>query len=106
MSAPTTPAEMADWLEAQRRLDILPDEMTLDIIAYLRRQPTDAQKIEALTLLGDASDAGSAYADEFKDCQREPWRWEYQRYWPMTESAVFAFRQARRALRLLGLPTE
>ena len=98
MSAPTTPAEMADWLEAQRRLDILPDEMTLDIIAYLRAQPTDAQKIEALNL---ASDAGAVGEAVWKSMHvRDP-----NSYVPASLATV-AGRDARKALRLLGLPTE
>ena len=53
MSAPRTPAEMADWLRgfavAQSCFGQHHPQL-FAIAAWIRRQPTDAQKIEALTL--------------------------------------------------------
>ena len=65
MSTPTTPAEMADWLEeyggppsaAHPNAESLSDDWAY-IVQWLRRQPTDAQKIEALMLASDAGVLG------------------------------------------------
>lgn len=84
MSAPTTPAEMADWLEQTFGDELWPsDEDAFGaVIAYLRSVPTDAQKIEALQAerLAVMCRMGGALADEFH--------------------------HHREALRLLGLSTE
>lgn len=55
-----TPAEMADWLELNAR----PHSHTAKwsdfhaIVQFLRRQPTDAQKIEALELAATQAELG------------------------------------------------
>lgn len=95
MSAPRTPAEMADWLEEKWRIDILPEEETLDIVAFLRSLPTDAQKIEALKEAAESAVMGAAAEafDEAGDAQFSG------------VAARSAASDARMALRLLGLPT-
>ena len=57
MSAPRTPAEMADWLKREMwhvTATDEQDEILEQIIAFLRAVPTDAQKIEALEFAGEA----------------------------------------------------
>lgn len=68
-----TPQEMADWLAEQIGNDLLAhDETTArSVLAYLRAQPTDAQKIEALKL---ASDADAAGAGSSRDSKSQPRR--------------------------------
>lgn len=113
MIAPTTPAEMADWLERTARQNgwmfsaLHGDLATFrEIVQTLRRQPTDAQKIEALKLAADAARLGVDVEGDMLTCDAEPWRWAYTRYHPSTAAAEAAAHQARVALRLLGLPTE
>lgn len=101
MSAPTTPAEMADWLEANIVASnyLPPSEADRQafgaIVAYLRAVPTDAQKIEALKAAADAAESGITGV----------------RMWTQRGSNFRAFAHdsatfAHKALRLLGLPTE
>lgn len=95
-----TPAEMADWLErcATEPCEYPgPDPDVLMVIAaHLRRQPTDAQKIEALKLaaeasaMGELAEAFDAAGDARCACV----------------SARESASDARKAMRLLGLPTE
>lgn len=107
---------MADWLEEKWRLDILPDEATLDIVSFLRAVPTDAQKMEAID---DAAKLMAysvmAQLDESFGCVKHKggsyfccqWRQEAE---PCRECRadyghiVGSFK--RKAMRLLGLPTE
>jgi hypothetical protein len=102
-----TPTEMADWLEEKAVVFgwYIGDERTFAaIVAYLQSQPTDAQKIEALKLASDAAHYGTGVADEMFACQREPWRYSYQRYEPSAGMAQEAAELAHQAMRLLGLP--
>lgn len=112
MSAPRTPAEMADWLDDRigliYALTALGPDAAVEcqhIVRYLRAQPTDAQKIEALRLAADAARLGMDVEGDILTCDAEPWRWAYQRYHPSVAAAEAAGHQARLALRLLGLPT-
>lgn len=104
MSAPMTPTEMAEWLDKvygyiKRKHSTTEDEAIRDrVVAWLRAQPTDAQKVEALNL---ASDAGAVGEAVWKSMHvRDP-----NSYVPASLATV-AGRDARTALRLLGLPTE
>lgn len=84
-----TPAEMAEWLELELNIQAgagfrVWQEQTAvvaEIAAWLRRQPTDAQKIEALHAerMAVMCRMGGALSDEFH--------------------------HHREALRLLGMPT-
>ena len=101
MSAPRTPAEMADTLQSIAvGLAVFGQShpVLFEIAAYLSRQPTDAQKIEALhhAMLAGVS-ANHAMLD----------------YYCMTgdpdsagAAATISARETNKALRLLGLPTE
>lgn len=98
MSAPRTPAEMADWLTYRLGDQRPSDEAALrEILAWLRRQPTDAQKIEALELVSDAALFG---LDVWQNKQAN-WTLGYV----SDGLAASAWSKARKALRLLGLPT-
>lgn len=97
-----TPQEMADWLARIRCIENT--ERQHEIVAFLRQQPTDAQKIEALKLASDAGDAGGQLGEQF-------WAWRnglYENYaWhPDAKDVRHAVSCARRALRLLGLAPE
>ena len=99
MSAPTTPAEMADWLDWQARdldhTDYDDAATARAIAAWIRQQPTDAQKIEALKLAADSAEDGCRVVRAWS-LHGESWRY----------LAIESASRARLALRLLGLPTE
>lgn len=115
MSAPTTPAEMADWLDVfavrqwERDALVSGDSGALDeIVAWMRRQPTDAQKIEALHAMSEATEWAEdvrRYHDPYygEDLSEEEL---YFVRLGSSKSAEIAWHEARKALRLLGLPTE
>lgn len=101
MSAKRTPAEMADWLQTfALRQPVGVTSAMLDagelhaIAAYLRRQPTDAQKMEALKLVASASYSTGAWYDA----------WGGESMPPQSVATEMAH-DARQALRLLDLPT-
>lgn len=97
MSAPRTPAEMADWLEEHsKRLKVQAHgDIVRDVADWIRQQPTDAQKIEALKAASDAGEMGITGV-----------RFWTQKGQPFRAHAHEAGACARKALRLLGLPTE
>lgn len=97
-----TPAEMAERLArialrlpAGTTQSLLDSSELSEIIAYLRQQPTDAQKIEALALVGEVGVTAGLYQDAWGDNELPP---------PIVATRMA--HDARAALRLLGLPTE
>ena len=113
MSAPTTPAEMADWLEqVHAQFSYSHKHFAypgfLEAAKMLRAVPTDAQKIEALHAMSEATE----WAEDVRRAQ-DPYHGEdlteEERYFVRlgsSKAAEIAWHEARTALRLLGLPTE
>lgn len=61
---------------------------------------------EALWLVAQAVEDGLMLVADIEACREEPWRFSYPRYVPDHRIAVAAANQARRAMRLLGIPVE
>lgn len=100
-----TPQQMADWLIAlaEELAPSQPDQRVegtiAQVAAYLRRQPTEAQKIEALRSSGDATFEG-LLCDSLRRKRTRLEREEGAR------AARRAAHHARHALRLLGIDPE
>ena len=103
----TSPDAMADWLEENCEPKSWDPQEYWDafneIAAYLRTVPSPEARREAIDSAGEAAELGGSVAEEFEACAREPWRYQYPRYWPNHDVAFYAAQAARRALRLLGL---
>ncbi len=108
MSAPRTPAEMADWLDKAAGLTELPwvdegsycpdGDILREAAKMLRSVPTDAQKIEALHAAMSAGISGYHAMLEYYSVTGDP---EIA-----GDEAKECASSTRTALRLLGLPTE
>lgn len=106
-----TPAEMADWLDSHiLRINNDDEPQLAEILKWIKAQPTDAQKIEALKEMAEAAEWGVDGARELTDHngidETLDERTRYHIKLGSSKMAEIAWHHARAAMRLLGLNPE
>jgi hypothetical protein len=54
----------------------------------------------------EAVSAGIEVGEDMAAAEHETWRWNYERYHPSPDLAIYAAHHAREAMRLLGMPVD